>query len=265
MSNLFSAHLLTLLMGITLISGAVPSHAQVGDFQAELKVGLLFDATVEEVTEWGFWLASGQGLLYRQLKTLTTDSDSLISEIRRFLPEAPVEQNGATHIVRFEGLDIPIRQYRERSTLKHHHLLVGAAVGRTGDVEVQFNFATRYTGPLVFQLAHAIGWGLSDRGGFLGAYTAGLGAAYSGGNSRWIVVFNAWKKYFQDERDRPEVTEETITDPKPDAYSVTLFYNRSLGSGRYVLSSGVRYYLKHVEFRGTMPRFGIILSAGVNL
>lgn len=283
MKRLRSLRLLTLLIIVFVtffIAGPTPSVAQVGDLHAELKVGLLFDATVEEVTAWGFWLTSGQGLLYRQLITLTTDSDSLISEIKRFLPEAPVKQNGITHIVHFEGLDIPTRTYRERTALGHRHLLLGATVGHTGDVEVQFNISTRYTGPLVFQLAHAIGWGLSDSGGFLGGYTAGLGASYPRGQNTWVVMFNVWKKYFQNERDgpgavirdtggwigsTPNIAGGTITDRKPDAYSVTLFYNRSLGAGRYMLSSGVRYYFKNVEFRGTVPRFGIILSTGINL
>ena len=258
-SLFFSASLLFL------IAGNRASQAQVGVIRAHLKVGLDIETTVHEVTEWGFWLTSGRGLLYRQLDSLSTQSDSLVSEVKQRLPAVRVAQEEATFTLHFEGVDVPVEPYQENNALRLRELMGGASIGDTGDIEVHFNAATRFTGPLMFQLGHTLGWSLSERGGFLGGFTAGLGLFYQHDRSRWMLLFNAWKKYFQHTSARNDPSKASILASKPEAYSGALYYHRSLGAGRFVLSTGVRYYFKNIEFQGTVPRYSVIVIAGVRL
>ena len=239
--------------------GSSSVAAQPFPMRAELKDGLILDTQVKQVTEWGFWLQNEQGLLFRQLKLVQTQSDSLKDEIIAFLPAALVEREGSVFTIRLEHLNIPLRRAKERLALREFMVMAGPSLGSRSGIETSFNIMTRFTGPVVFQLGHNIGWKLSG-GGFMGGFSLGAGSSVPVGRLHFGLMAHAWKKYLYNENERVEVSKETLTSQAPDSYSITLFGEHRLVVPGSRLQIGVRYFLKDLELKEEEPRMSLVLG-----
>lgn len=233
---------------------------QVGDIHVELKVGLTYDVTVEEVTEWGFWLSDGSGLLFSQLRLITSESDSLIKQIEQLLPAAVVLEKESVYTIYFEELNIPQRSYKKRTLLGKSSFQVGTAIGYTWDMEFYFATMTQFTGPFIFNIGKTVGWSLIDDKGFLGGYTFGVGISIPIQNNDWNTFLNIWEKYSGIKQNRGWFS---LTNLSPAIYSVTSYYNISIFSDKYTLSTGLRYYLTNLERREIDPKLGFLLTLGI--
>lgn len=235
--------------------------AQIGDIHAELKVGMTYDASVEEVAEWGFWLSNGSGLLFSQLKLITSESDDLIQQIQQVLPHAVVLEKESVYTIHFDELDIPRRSYKKRTLLGNRSLYIGPALGYTGDLEFHFSTKTRITGPLIFNIGKAVGWSLADDRGFLGGFTFGAGLSLPVRKNSLSMYLNVWEKYSGIRQNRGSFS---LTNLSPNVYSVTYYYNFVFASGKYALSAGYRYYFNNLKLRKIDPKDVFLLAFGIN-
>lgn len=246
-----------LLMGLLWVAGfALPVQAQLGTLQASLRTGHEVEAEVREVTAWGFWLRSGEGLLFRQILSLTTASDTLVRAIERQVPAVRVEQASETYTLYFEGITFPARPYRPRTLLTRRMAAVGLGLGDLNEFEVQFLTGTTGTGPMIFQIGHAIGPNGAD--GFLGGFTFGAGIQVGGKPHSTLLMLNFWKKYFEEEGERV-LPKETFAGL--DAFSGTASYLRTWNSGLF-MTLGMRYYFTHITLQKETPRLGVLLMVG---
>jgi len=238
---------------------ALNAQAQPFPMRAELTSGQSFETSVDAVTEWGFWLVSGEGLQFRQVRVLETRSETLRDRVLAVLPEADVVCEGDLCRIRFDDLDIPPRPYRPKTALTRLAVAAGPSIGSRLGAETSLDLATRYTGPVLLQLAHNVGW-MPSRSGLLGGYTVGAGAEVPVGPVRVMVVANVWKRYLTDNSQRVEVDEEAVATREPDAYSLSVYGERRLGASPYGVRVGVRYFLKDVELDEPESRIGAVLE-----
>lgn len=252
------------LLTLLLISFAPKLIAQNTPMQAELRVGGVLDVEVEEVTAWGFWLDTGQGLLFRQLTHITTPSESLAQRIVSFIPDAIVEPDGTFFIVRLAHLTFPSRTPKDRSVSQELNVLAGSSVGSRVGLETAFQVHTRYTGPLLFHFGNNIGWSFTG-GGYLGGLTFGAGVDVPLGAFRFTLIANAWKRYLQDENERLEVNKSTVAHGNPDAYSVALFSERAFDTFPFTVHFGVRYFIEDIKLKESEFPLGIVIVLSKSL
>lgn len=151
------------LIVLALIVSARVASAQPVPMRAELKNGLVLHAQVDEVTDWGFWIDGGRGLLFKQLDHVQTESRPLADQVLAAMPEARLEEAGDVYTVHFEHLTVlpSVPQARaEPRALEEFTVVAGPSVGSRLGLETTYNVRTRFTGPAVFQLGHTSGGGI---------------------------------------------------------------------------------------------------------
>lgn len=238
-----------------MILSANVAHGQIGSMKASMKVGLVVDADVREVTSWGFWLDDKTAILYRQLNYITTESDSLTDLVSQEVPDARIETSGTASTVFFDNLEFPHRTPRIRKAFFSRELFLGAQGGSTAEAEAMLNLSVRNANWLVVQIGQSFGWSTVSKAGFLGGFHAGIGVHAPADTKRFLLTANVWRKFFKDERNRENATDKPLG---PDAVSISLNYRFPIHDAR-LISIGARYYRTHIEFHGKKPAFGLVV------
>ena len=216
---------------------------------------------MDEVTEWGFWLEDETGLLYKQLTSLSTTSDSLSKEVMRFVPDAVVDTTASTTTINFEGLTFPERIPKPRTALRSRTISGGLQAGITAELETNLEASIPGLNNFLGRIGHSIGWSVVDKGNFLGGFQVGIGRLFPAGRNQISVTAEAWQKY-SNSGSVPEDSPKQSIRMAPDAYAISAFYLLPVQGGQYTLSIGARGYLKNVEYEGNTSRAAVVVLIG---
>ncbi len=239
-----------------LIATGCATTSSIGDVDVTLRSGAQYSNAVRDVAEWGIWMSDGTSVLFRQLSTITTTSDSVATLLTLLAPAARVDTVRGNYTLNFSGIVFPNRPPppERKAAAVAGHLELGPHVSPVVGLDTHFGITSEHTGPLELQLGNSVGWNVLEGGGFFGGITAGViaNARRSNGELGLGAAINVWKRYAKHEDERSAIGMGV------DAISLGLRYSWPLDFGGGRLTTVARYYVHDISYAGYRNRFAVV-------